>query len=127
MLKRIIRENLRNSWMLNESRGEVNFNGNKYGLIVDVTESPTKQSVRIKFKPLSAVNARIEDVRVQLQQKLNEILSKSGLMVDNDTDTLDENEIGFLISVNSIKAIITQGFGQNVESTESEPDDTNDI
>lgn len=110
----IVKNNLRNakmSKMLFESIGKIDFGGNSYQMVVDTTESPTKQGVRIKFKPLtSLVRSSKQDVASQLQEKINQSLSSTGLMVDSDSDVLDENTIGFILSVSHIQNLIEKAF-----------------
>lgn len=99
------------SKMLFESIGKIDFGGNSYQMVVDTTESPTKQGVRIKFKPLtSLVRSSKQDVASQLQEKINQSLSSTGLMVDSDSDVLDENTIGFILSVSHIQNLIEKAF-----------------
>lgn len=125
----IVKHNLKNRTkiiesMLLESIGKIEFSGNPYQLTVDVTDSPTKMGVRIKFKPLSElIRQSKQDVSSQLQEKLNKSLSSTGLMVDLDLDNLDENEISFLMSVNHIQSLIEKAFSN--ESTPTEPSNEN--
>lgn len=108
--------------MLLESMGKIEFSGNPYQLSVDVTDSPTKMGVRIKFKPLSElIRQSKQDVASQLQETLNKSLASTGLMIDSDADNLEENEISFIMSVNHIQNLIEKAFSN--ESTPTAPSD----
>ena len=110
--------------MLLESVGKIEFSGNPYQLTVDVTDSPTKMGVRIKFKPLSElIHQSKQDVASQLQETLNKSLASTGLMIDSDADNLEENEISFIMSVNHIQNLIEKAFSN--ESTPTAPSDEN--
>lgn len=129
-LKEIVLSNIKKSNQNNlifESVGQIDFSGNSYQIVVDVTESPTKQGVRIKFKPMSSlVRSSKQDVASQLQEKINQSLSSTGLMVDSDPDVLDENTIGFILSVSHIQNLITKAFN-NDQATPKNSDEETDI
>jgi hypothetical protein len=123
----IVKHNLKHSKKLSESMllesvGKIEFGGNPYQITVDVTDSPTKMGVRIKFKPMSEVIRQSkEDIASQLQEAINKQLSDSGLMVDSDKDNLEENEISFIMSVSHIQNLIQKAFNSN--STQPDPND----
>jgi hypothetical protein len=122
-LTKILEINYKNSKnrVLLESRGELTFQGNKFEIVVDVTESPTKQGVRLKFTPLvDVIRMDKSDVRVQLQQELNKTFSPSGMSVNVDMDVLEENTIGFILSVDDIKNVITKHFGNSTKPEEND-------
>lgn len=124
----IVLTNIKNATKPNlifESVGEINYSGNTYQIVVDVTESPTKQGVRIKFKPMSSiVRSSKQDVASQLQEKINQTLLSTGLMVDSDPDVLDENTIGFIISVSHIQNLITKAFNNDQPTPEDSDKDS---
>jgi hypothetical protein len=133
-LSNIIKENFKSRivqpnskrHLLKESVGEIVFNGNKFQLTVDTIDSPTKVSVRLIFKPIGEViRASKADVTAQLQSELNQGLSKTGLIVNVDTQSLDENEIIFLISADLIKTIVMKIF--NTTNVSSDDSDTKEI
>jgi hypothetical protein len=128
-ISEIVKHNLKNRTklvesMLLESVGKIEFGGNPYQITVDVTDSPTKMGVRIKFKPLSElIRQSKEDIASQLQTNINQSLSSSGLMVDSDKDNLEENEISFIMSVSHIQNLIEKAFNASTPDTnEQEPD-----
>lgn len=127
-LTEIVSNNIKKSTHLNlllESVGKIEFGGNPYRMTIDVTDSPTKQGVRIKFKPISnLVRSSKEDVASQLQQKINTSLSSTGLMVDNDPDVLDENTIGFIMSVSHIQNLIEKAFNNDTTNEKSSDEDS---
>ena len=128
-ISKIVKHNLKNRTKLNESLllesvGKIEFAGNPYQLTVDVTDSPTKMGVRIKFKPLSElIRQSKQDVASQLQETLNKSLSSTGLMIDSDADNLEENEISFIMSVNHLQNLIEKAFSN--DSTPTAPEDEN--
>lgn len=128
-ISKIVKHNLKNRTkilesLLLESVGKIEFSGNPYQLTVDVTDSPTKMGVRIKFKPLSElIRQSKQDVSSQLQETLNKSLGSTGLMVDSDPDNLEENEISFIMSVNHIQNLIEKAFSN--DSTPNEPSNEN--
>ena len=135
-ISEIVKHNLKNrknivESMLLESVGKIEFGGNPYQMTVDVTDSPTKMGVRIKFKPLSElIRQSKEDIASQLQTNINQSLSDSGLIVDSDKDNLEENEISFIMSVSHIQNLIEKAFNSNSnqpDTADEEPEEDDEV
>lgn len=98
------------------------MNGNPYKMVLDVTEAETKEGVRITFTPMGTITSSKEDITNLLQKKINDTISSVGLSVSVDNDSLEENDIRFLLTVAQLTTWFKSAFS---ETQIQQPDETN--
>jgi hypothetical protein len=118
-IENIIREELAS--ILGEAK--VSAGDNDFNLDVSVNRNPTKEGIKIQFKPAIGTdmsNDEKAEVTLAIQEKLNSTLEPLGLQVSEDPDikqaTDNPNVIGFYIPIAQIKNMIVNAMeGETTE------------
>jgi len=86
---------------------------NQFAVRVTVNRNPTKEGVKVQLKPLGGTEMDKDEkanVKVAIQERLNNALAPIGLQVNEDPDikqaTDDPDVLGYYIPIAQIKKMI---------------------
>lgn len=93
---------------------KVNYKGHTFLVKVDVNEDPTKKGIKLQFLPKtfgSLSPTQQDDIAIDIQNRLEQELSKVGIQLERDRELKDKTIIGFFIPIEYVSRIIRTALG----------------